>query len=93
MTQTITSEDAENNIHKLLEEVLENRAKFTITKDGKPAATIEPLESEPKVTKISDLKKLIESLPSLGDDAEDFARDVEYARKSQTLPRTISSWE
>jgi hypothetical protein len=49
-----------------------------------------PIERRPPLT-VANLNAFLRSLPSLGDDADTFARDVRNVRES--FPRETSSWE
>jgi hypothetical protein len=50
---------------------------------GKPVASIRPAETHAKALTLGDLAGLVKSLPTLGDDAERFKKDIKEVRKHQ----------
>jgi prevent-host-death family protein len=93
MIKTINATDAVRTFSELLNSVKYKGDRFTIVRGGKPAANIVPIESVPAKRTLGELRMLIKNLPSLGEDAERFARDIEKTiRKQPSMPEN-ASWE
>ena len=87
MGKPISATDAVRNFSELLNHVRFRRRRYTIMRGGKPVAELGPAEA-PASRTLGELPDLLRQMPSLGDDAETFRRDVERAaRKAPRLPR------
>jgi antitoxin (DNA-binding transcriptional repressor) of toxin-antitoxin stability system len=67
--------DVERNFAKLVEKVYVERVSIDVERDDQVIARLTPAERKPSL-KVGDLNAFLQSLPSLGDDADDFAHDV-----------------
>jgi prevent-host-death family protein len=91
--KTIKATDAVRTFSDLLNSVKYKGDRYTIIRGGKPVANIVPFESVPARRTLGELRMLIKNLPSLGDDAERFAHDIEETiRKQPSMPEK-ASWE
>jgi len=93
MNKTINATDAVRTFSELLNSVKYKGDHFTIVRGGKPAASIVPVESVPLKRTLGELRMLIKSLPSLGEDAARFAHDIKEALHKQPSMPEKSSWE
>ena len=87
MAKRISATEAVRNFSELLTRIRFQREQYTILRGGKPIAELGPAGARtPRM--LGELPDLLKQLPSLGDDAEAFRRDVERAaRKAPGLPR------
>ena len=87
MAKRISATEAVRNFSELLTRIRFQREQYTILRGGKPIAELGPAgATTPRM--LGELPDLLKQLPSLGDDAEAFRRDVERAaRKAPGLPR------
>jgi antitoxin (DNA-binding transcriptional repressor) of toxin-antitoxin stability system len=91
MAKPISATEAAKSFSRLLNEVRLRGKRFSIRRGGKAVASLGPAGSASTVT-LADAVKLLNRLPSLGDDAADFAADVRRAiRRAPRLPRR-SRW-
>ena len=88
--ERVTVIDAGHNFGALIERVKSQGVSVELVQDDIVVAKITPTAPKKGLT-MAEFGEFLASLPSLGDDAEDFARDVEEARKS-FLPET-DPWE
>jgi hypothetical protein len=72
----------------LIQHVVEDQATVEIARNDVPLALISPVKPPMSMT---EFKAFMDSLPSLGDDAESFARDVERVREE--MPSERDPWE
>ncbi|MBF0288763.1 MAG: antitoxin [SAR324 cluster bacterium] len=73
----------------LLNRVFYQGISVELERGNKVIARISPILSESPL-KVKDLNKLFSELPSLGEDSESFANDLENIRK--TIPLEKSQW-
>lgn len=71
--------DVERNFAKLVEKVYVERVSIDVERDDQVIARLTPAERKPSL-KVGDLNTFLQSLPSLGDDADDFAQDIRTVR-------------
>jgi antitoxin (DNA-binding transcriptional repressor) of toxin-antitoxin stability system len=89
MAKTISATEAARQFSELLNRVGFRGERYTIARGGKPIASLYPVVA-PVVRKLGELPGLLKKLPSLGDDAESFARDISKSiRKAPGLPRKV----
>jgi antitoxin (DNA-binding transcriptional repressor) of toxin-antitoxin stability system len=85
--KTITATTAARSFSALLNRVGFRGERYTIARGGKPIAYLTPA-THPITRLLGELPDLLRKLPSLGEDAAPFARDVRRAlRKAPRLPR------
>jgi len=93
MPKTIKATDAVRSFSDILNSVKYRHESYTITRGGKPAAALVPVEMHPARRTLRELKAVLNNLPRLGKDAEGFLRDIEEGiRKQPPLPEK-TSWE
>lgn len=91
MGKPISATQAARNFSEIVNQVRFRRQRYTIMRGGKPVAEIAPVEAAPPRT-LDELLDVLRELPSLGEDAEAFRRDVERAiRRAPRLP-TGRAW-
>ena len=93
MTKTITATEAARKFSELLNSIKYTGNDYTIVRGGKPIASIRPAETHARELTLGDLVKLVKTLPSLGDEANLFKRDIKDARKHQPRMPEKSKWE
>jgi antitoxin (DNA-binding transcriptional repressor) of toxin-antitoxin stability system len=92
MTKTITATEAVRKFSEILNSIKYTGNDYTIMRGGKPVATIRPAETHAKALTLGDLAGLVKSLPTLGDEAERFKKDLKEARKHQPLMPEKVKW-
>ena len=92
MTKTITATEAVRKFSEILNSIKYTGNDYTIMRGGKPVASIRPAETHAKALTLGDLAGLVKSLPSLGDDAERFKKDIREAHKHQPHMPEKDKW-
>jgi len=82
--------DAERNFSKLVEKVYTEGISIDLERGDQVIARLTPALPASKVS-VRDLAAFLESLPSLDDDAEDFAKDVRAIRAE--FPAERNPWD
>jgi antitoxin (DNA-binding transcriptional repressor) of toxin-antitoxin stability system len=82
--------EAEKNFAKLVNKVYVEGISVDLERDDKVIARLMPAESRSPLT-VSELNTFLRSLPSLGDDVDDFARDVRAIRAE--FPAEADPWD
>jgi antitoxin (DNA-binding transcriptional repressor) of toxin-antitoxin stability system len=93
MKQTISATNAVRTFSEILNDIKYRGTIYTIVRSGKPVAEISPADSSAKMVTLSELPGMLDHMPRLGDDVEDFAEDVREIRKSQPPLPGGPSWE
>lgn len=81
---------AARNLSELLNRVAYQGASFELTRGGKSIARLVPV-GPTKRLEVSELNDLFARLPSLDDEADAFARDIDALRRS--LPPERDPWD
>lgn len=81
---------AARNLSELLNRVAYQGASFELTRGGKSIARLVPVGPAKRV-KVSELNDLFARLPSLDDEADAFAQDIDALRRS--LPPERDPWD
>jgi antitoxin (DNA-binding transcriptional repressor) of toxin-antitoxin stability system len=92
MTKTITATEAVRKFSEILNSIKYRGDDYTIMRGGKPVATIRSVETHAKALTLGDLAGLVKSLPTLGDEAERFKKDLKEGRKHQPLVPEKDKW-
>ena len=93
MNKTINATDAVRAFSEVLNSVKYRGDHFTIVRGGKPAAAIVPVDAATAGRTLGELRRLVKDLPSLGEDSERFALDIENAIGKQPQMPENTSWE
>ena len=93
MTKTITATEAVRKFSELLNSIKYTGNDYTIVRGGKPVASLRPAETRAGKLTLGDLIDLVKTLPSLGDEADLFKRNIKDARKHQPRMPEKSKWE
>jgi len=93
MEKVITATEAVKDFSALLNRIKFRGDHYIIQRSGKPIASIGPCEEASKSRALKELKALLDELPRLHDEMEDFAADLEALRKRQPSLPEESSWE
>lgn len=89
MTKTITATEAVRKFSEILNSIKYKGDHYTVVRGGKPVASITPAETTAKEMTLGDLPGLVKTLPSLGEEAERFRKDIKEALKHQPpMPET-----
>jgi prevent-host-death family protein len=83
MTKTITATEAVRKFSEILNSVKYTGRDFTVTRQGRPVATIRPAATHARSLTLGDLPGLVQTLPVLGDEARRFKKDLKESRKHQ----------
>jgi antitoxin (DNA-binding transcriptional repressor) of toxin-antitoxin stability system len=92
VTKTITATDAVRKFSEILNSIKYTGDDYTIMRGGKPVATIRPAETHTKALTLGDLAELVKSLPTLGEEAQRFKKDVKEALKHQPSTPEKDKW-
>ncbi len=92
MTKTITATEAVRKFSEILNSIKYTGNDYTIMRGGKPVATIRPAEAHAKALTLGDFAGLVKSLPTLGEEAERFKKDVKEALKHQPSMPEKDKW-
>lgn len=92
MVKTINATDAAREFSEILNCVKYKRDSFTVMRGGKPTAAIVPVESKGTLRTMSELRLIIKSLPRLGEDSLQFARDINDVSREQPAMPAKTSW-
>lgn len=82
--------DAEKNFAKLVNKVYIEGISVDLERDDKVIARLTPADPRSPLT-VGELNAFFSNLPLLGDDAEEFARDVRAIRAE--FPAEVSPWD
>ncbi len=90
MPRTITIEDAPENLAFYVDDISRTGESVVLIRGGKPVAEIRPTR---KTARLSELRAILESGPRLTpEEAEDFARDVQEARRLVQLDELMAHY-
>jgi len=78
--KTITATEAARRFSEILNFIKYTGKGYTIVRRGTPVATIGPAESLAQAVTLGDLPELAKALPTLGDEATHFAKDLVQAK-------------
>lgn len=92
MTKTVTATEAVRKFSEILNSIKYKGDHYTVVRGGKPVASITPAETTVKAMTLGDLPGLVKTLPSLGDEAERFRKDIRKALKHQPLLPEAHTW-
>jgi antitoxin (DNA-binding transcriptional repressor) of toxin-antitoxin stability system len=93
MESTIKATEAVRGFSELLNNIKYKGEHYTILRGGKPVALIGPVKTPPEIIHLKDLKRLMEEIPSLGSEAETFAKDIKAIIGSQPNLPGEGQWE
>ena len=85
--ETLSVQEASRDLDSVLDRVAADHVHVDLERDRKIVAVLSPVT---RWVKVSDLNAVFASLPSLGDDAESFADDVNRIRRE--IPRDADPW-
>ncbi len=92
MTKTITATEAVRKFSEILNSIKYKGDHYTVVRGGKPVASITPAGTTVKTMVLGDLPGLVKTLPSLGEEAERFRKDITEALKHQPLLPETHTW-
>jgi prevent-host-death family protein len=93
MEKCITATQAIRDFSELLNKIKYKGDHYIIERNGKPVAYMEPVKETKKVKTLKELKFLLNELPSLDDDLDAFAADIENICENQPSLPERSIWE
>jgi antitoxin (DNA-binding transcriptional repressor) of toxin-antitoxin stability system len=94
MTKTISATEAVRKFSEILNSIKYTGNDYTVIRGGKPVASIGPAEPHAKTATLGELAALVKTLPSLGNEAERFMKDISSARKHQpAMPEKSLIWQ
>lgn len=74
MTKIITATEAVRKFSEILNSIEYTGNDFTITRGGKPVATVRPVATYTKTLTLGDLPGIVRTLPALGNEAKRFKK-------------------
>jgi prevent-host-death family protein len=87
MSERITATRVVREFSELLNEVRYKSQSYIVERNGKPIARLVPVSDLKESKKLKELKSLLTSLPSCGDDLEAFEADLEkIADRQPSVP-------
>ena len=87
MEKTITATEAARDFSELLNRIRFTGESFVIKRGGKPVASIGPVRETKVVRPLKELKGILNALPKIGDDLDNFEKDLrEVWEKQPSLP-------
>jgi antitoxin (DNA-binding transcriptional repressor) of toxin-antitoxin stability system len=92
MGKPVSATEAVRKFSEILNSIKYRGDHYTIIRGGKPVASISPIETEIRGRSLSDLKELLKKLPSLGDEAERFEKDLKEIRRHQPSMPVKDRW-
>ena len=93
MEKVITATEAVKDFSALLNSIKFRGDHYIIHRSGKPVASMLPFKEATKSRSLKELKLILDDLPRLNEDIDDFAAVLEELRKHQpSLPEGFS-WE
>ena len=93
MEKVITATEAVKDFSALLNSIKFRGDHYIIQRSGKPVAYMLPFEEATKFRSLKELKLILDELPRLNEDIEDFAAALEALRKHQPSLPEGSPWE
>ncbi len=93
MEKYITATQAVRDFSELLNTIKFKGDHYIIQRNGKPIASMQPIQSTKKTKILKEFKLLIKQLPRLDDELEDFAADIGEIWKNQLPLPEDSVWE
>lgn len=93
MENVIKATEAVRGFSELLNNIKFKGHRYTIVRGGKPVASIGPVKPYPERLPLKDLKRLLNEIPSLGNEAEAFAKDIDAIIRCQPSLPSEDQWE
>ena len=93
MEKHITATQAVRDFSEVLNSIKFKGVTYVIKRGGKPIASMKPIDQENNLATLGDLKPMLQKLPRLDDELEDFATDLEDICREQPLSPTGEIWE
>jgi prevent-host-death family protein len=92
MSERITATRVVREFSELLNEVRYKSQSYIVERNGKPIARLVPVSDSKEGKTLKELKNLLSSLPSCGDDLEAFAADLEKIAGHQPSVPAGAPW-
>ena len=92
MEKTISATEAVRDFSTLLNHIRFRGDRYIIKRNGKPVACMGSFEDAKTVTPLEELKSILEQLPRLGKDLNNFAEDLVRTSVEQPLPPEEPTW-
>ena len=92
MSERITATRVVREFSELLNEVRYKSQSYIVERNGKPIARLVPVSDLKEGKRLKELKILLSSLPTCGDDLEAFAADLEKIASHQPSLPNGDSW-
>jgi len=92
MSERITATRVVREFSELLNEVRYKSHSYIVERNGKPIARLVPVSDLKEGKRLKELKTLLSSLPSCGDDLEAFAADLEEIADHQPSMPAGAPW-
>ena len=76
MEKNLSATEVVRKFSEILNSVRYRGESYTIVRDGKPIASILPVETSSRKKLLGELKEMVKDIPHLGADADRFGRDL-----------------
>lgn len=93
MEKRISATRAARHFSEVLNTIKFKGVHYIIERGGKPIASMKAVDEKIAPMTLGELKTLLEKLPRLEDELDDFASDLEEISKDQPLMPTGDLWE
>ena len=92
MEKTISATEAVRDFSTLLNHIRFRGDRYIIKRSGKPVAYMGSLGEAKPPTPLAELESVFKQLPKLGEDLDNFARDLVSTAAEQPLPPEEPKW-
>jgi antitoxin (DNA-binding transcriptional repressor) of toxin-antitoxin stability system len=90
MEKTVTATEAARDLSELLNKIKFTGDSYVIKRGGKPVASIGPVREIEVVRSLKELRGILDALPKIGDDLQDFEKDlIEIWETQLSLPEEV----
>ena len=93
MEKRISATRTVRDFSEVLNTIKFKGVEYIIERGGKPVASMKPIDKEPDLMTLGDLKVLLKKLPRLNEEVDSFAADLEEIRNDQPLMVKGDLWE
>ncbi len=92
MEKRISATRAVREFSEVLNTIRFKNAHYIIERGGKPVAAMNPVPEQSDQMTLGELKRLLEQLPRLGEELDDFVSDLEWISGNQPIVPTGDPW-
>jgi antitoxin (DNA-binding transcriptional repressor) of toxin-antitoxin stability system len=93
MEKRISATQAVRDFSEVLNTIKFKGTHYVIERSGKAIACMKPIDEDTNLAKLGELKRMLKMLPSLDEELDSFAADLEDIRKDQPSLPMGEIWE